>query len=81
MTNSKSRAVYLVLLVVQLTGALFIILESLPEFRHLMNYPGEQLPFERPDNLAAPVMIIAMQVAYSIACDAFRFPLSAPIRS
>ena len=50
-------------------------------FRHLMNYPGEQLPFERPDNLAAPVMIIAMQVAYSIACDAFRFPLSAPIRS
>ncbi|EHR04925.1 hypothetical protein Bra471DRAFT_05731 [Bradyrhizobium sp. WSM471] len=29
-----------------------------------MNYPGEQLPFERSDNLAAPIMIMAMQVAY-----------------
>ena len=29
-----------------------------------MAYPGEQLPFERSDNLAAPIMIIAMQVAY-----------------
>ena len=64
MTKLKSRAVYLVLLLVQLSGALFIILEGLPEFRHLMNYPGEQLPFERSDNLAAPTMILAMQVAY-----------------
>lgn len=64
MTNLKSRAVYLVLLVVQLTGALFIILDGLPEFRHLIIHPGEQLPFERSDNLARPVIIIAMQVAY-----------------
>src|SRR6478736_10581493 len=64
MTNLKSRAAYLALLLVQLSGALFIILEGLPEFRHLMNYPGEQLPFERSDNLAAPIMIMAMQVAY-----------------
>ena len=64
MTNLKSRAVYLVLLLIQLTGALFIILDGLPEFRHLIAYPGEQLPFERSDNLAAPIMIVAMQVAY-----------------
>ena len=64
MTNLKSRAVYLVLLVVQLTGARFIILAGLPEFRHLRIQPGEQLPFERSDNLARPVIIIAMQVAY-----------------
>jgi hypothetical protein len=64
MTNLKSRAAYLALLLVQLSGALFIILEGLPEFRHLMNHPGEQLPFERSDNLAAPIMIMAMQVAY-----------------
>ncbi|MET4038212.1 hypothetical protein ABIB94_007191 [Bradyrhizobium sp. JR7.2] len=64
MTNLKSRAVYLLLLLIQLTGALFIILDGLPEFRHLMIHPGEQLPFERSDNFAAPVMFIAMQVAY-----------------
>ncbi|MET4513769.1 hypothetical protein [Bradyrhizobium sp. I1.7.5] len=64
MTNLKSRAVYLVLLLGQLTGALFIILDGLPEFRHLIAYPGEQLPLERSDNLATPIMIVAMQVAY-----------------
>jgi len=64
MTNLKSRAVYLCLLLVQLTGALFIILDGLPEFRHLMARPGEQLPLARYDNPAAPIMIIALQVAY-----------------
>ena len=64
MTNLKSRALYLLLFLGQLTGALFIILDGLPEFRHLVAYPGEQLPFERFDNLAAPIMIVAMQVAY-----------------
>ena len=52
------------LLSVQLTGALFIILDGLPEFRHLVAHPGEQLPYTRYDNPAAPVMVIAMQVAY-----------------
>ena len=60
----KPRAVYLFLLSVQLTGALFIILDGLPEFRHLVVHPGEQLPYTRYDNPAAPVMIIAMQAAY-----------------
>ena len=64
MTNLKSRTLYLLLLLGQLTGALFTILDGLAEFRHLVAYPGEQLPFERSDNLAAPIMIVAMQVAY-----------------
>jgi len=43
----KPRAVYLFLLSVQLTGVLFIILDGLPEFRHLVAHPGEQLPYTR----------------------------------
>src|SRR6478752_9343795 len=76
MTNLKSRGLYLLLLLGQLTGALFIILDGLPEFRHLMSYPGEQLPLERYDNLAAPIMILAMQVAYWYRLQ--RVPLPPP---
>ena len=64
MTKLKPRAFFLVLLLIQLTGTLFIILEGLPEFRHLVAHPGEQLHYTRYDNPATPVMIIAMQVAY-----------------
>jgi hypothetical protein len=64
MTNLKSRSVYLLLLSMQLTGALFIVFNGLPEFRHLVAHPGEQLPYARYDNPATPVMIIAMQAAY-----------------
>jgi len=64
MTNLKSRALYFLLLLGQLTGALFIILDGLPEFRHLVVHPGEQLPFEPFDNLAAPIMVVMMQIAY-----------------
>jgi hypothetical protein len=62
---TKSRPIfYLLLLSIQLTGALFVILEGLPEFRQLVSHPGEQLPPTRYDNPATPVMILAMQAAY-----------------
>jgi hypothetical protein len=64
MTNLKSRTIYLLLLLIQLTGALFIVLDGLPEFRHLVAHPGEQLTYARYDNPATPIMIIAMQAAY-----------------
>src|SRR3954453_9661321 len=38
-------AVYFLLLAVQLTGALFIVLNGLPVFRHLVAHPGEQLSY------------------------------------
>jgi len=64
MMKSKPPIVFLFLLSIQLTGALFVILEGLPEFRQLVSHPGEQLLYARYDNPATPVMIIAMQVAY-----------------
>ena len=65
MTKPKPLIVFVLLLSVQLTGALFVILESLPEFGRLVAHPGEQLPYTpRYDNPGTPVMILAMQVAY-----------------
>jgi hypothetical protein len=64
MTQLKPRAVYLLLPTVQLTGALFIVLNGLPEFRHLVAHPGEQLPYTPYHNPATIVMVVAMQAAY-----------------
>ena len=63
MTELKP-AVYFLLLTVQLTGALFIVLNGLPEFRHLVAHPGEQLPYTPYHNPATIVMVAAMQAAY-----------------
>jgi hypothetical protein len=64
MTKLKPSAVYLLLLSVQLTGALFIVLNGLPEFRQLMTHPGEQLPYTPYENPATVFIVIAMQAAY-----------------
>ena len=64
MTKPKPLIFFVLLLSVQLTGALFVILESLPEFGRLVVHPGEQLTYTRYDNPGTPVMILAMQVAY-----------------
>jgi hypothetical protein len=64
MTNLKSRAFYLLLLLIQLTGALFIVLAGLPEFGRLVAHPGEQSAYAPYDSPATSVMIIVMQAAY-----------------
>lgn len=65
MTNLKPRVVYLLLLAVQIAGALFIVVNGLPEFRQLVVHPGEQLPYEPYyDDPATIGTVIAMQAAY-----------------
>jgi hypothetical protein len=63
MTELKP-AVYFLLLTVQLTGMLFVVLNGLPEFRHLVAHPGEQLPYTPYHNPATIVIVVAMQAAY-----------------
>jgi hypothetical protein len=60
----KPRAVYLLLLTIQLTGVLFIVLNGLPEFKQLVARPGEQLPYTPYHDPATIFIIIAMQAAY-----------------
>jgi len=62
--TERVGAVYLLLLTVQITGVIFIVLNGLPVFRHLVAHPGEQLPYTPYQNPATIVMVVAMQAAY-----------------
>jgi succinate dehydrogenase hydrophobic anchor subunit len=62
--TERVGAVYLLLLTVQITGVLFIVLNGLPVFRHLVAHPGEQLAYTPYHNPATIVMVVAMQAAY-----------------
>jgi hypothetical protein len=64
MAKLKPRAVYLLLLAVQIAGAIFFISKELPDFRQMLLYPGEQLPYSQGDDFAMMVALVAMQVAY-----------------
>jgi hypothetical protein len=60
----KPRAAYLLLLAIQMAGALFVIWRELPDFRQLVLNPGFQLPYMRSDEIATSAVVVAMQVAY-----------------
>jgi hypothetical protein len=63
-SNPGPSAGYLPLLGVQATGALVVVSRELPDFRQLVLYPGEQLPYLRGDDFAMIGTLIAMQAAY-----------------
>ena len=63
-TNSKPTVRYLLLLAIQIAGALFLVWTELPDFRQLALNPGTQLPYLRTDDLATFSTLIVMQVAY-----------------
>ena len=64
MTKPKPGTVYFLLLTLQVSGALFIVLTGLPEFKQLAAHPGEQLPYTPYHNPATIFMVLAMQAAY-----------------
>jgi hypothetical protein len=49
MTKLKPRAAYLLLLAIQMAGALFVVWRELPDFRQLVLNPGFQLPYNAID--------------------------------
>ena len=59
-----TRTVYMLLLAVQIVGAMFLIATILPDFRQLARYPGEQLPYLRGDDFALIIVLVIMQAAY-----------------
>ena len=78
MTNLNPRAVYLLLLTVQIAGALFIVWRELPDFRQLALNPGTQLPYMRTDDFATFGTVIAMQVAYWYRLHSVPIPFKGP---
>lgn len=69
-----TRTVYLMLLAVQIIGAMFLIATVLPDFRQLALYPGQQLPYMRGDDFALIVALVIMQVAYWVRLQRVPIP-------
>jgi hypothetical protein len=69
-----ARATYLLLLAVQIIGAIFLIATELPDFRQLALHPGEQLPYLRGDDFALIVALVIMQVAYWVRLQRVPIP-------
>jgi hypothetical protein len=64
MAQLNPRVVYLLLLMIQIVGALFIVWRELPDFRQLALNPGTQLPYLRTDDISTLGTLVIMQAAY-----------------
>jgi hypothetical protein len=82
-TNSKPTVRYLLLLAIQIVGALFVVWRELPDFRQLVLNPGFQLPYMRSDDFVMIAAVVAMQVAYWYRLQRIEIPFhsSKPILS
>jgi hypothetical protein len=57
-------AIYLLLLAIQIVGAIAFIWQQLPEFRQVVTNPGEQLPRDASSDLTMAGVLLVMQVAF-----------------
>lgn len=78
MARLKPTAAYVLLLAVQVTTAFFVVWRSLPDFRQLASYPGEQLPYLRSDDLATFGAVVVMQAAYWYRLRSVPIPFQGP---
>jgi hypothetical protein len=65
-TNSErpKTAAYLLLLAIQIVGALIFVWQELPEFGQLLRNPGQQLPENTYSDLIAAGVFCAMQISF-----------------
>jgi DMSO/TMAO reductase YedYZ heme-binding membrane subunit len=57
-------AIYLLLLAIQIVGAIVFVWQQLPEFRQVVTNPGEQLPKDTSSDLMTAGILFVMQVAF-----------------
>ena len=62
--GSRGAATYVLLLVMQIAGALVLVWKELPEFNQLLSHPGQQIPFVPYDDLTTAGILLVMQFAY-----------------
>jgi hypothetical protein len=60
----SKTAVYLLLLAIQIAGAIAFVWQQLPEFKQVLNNPGEQLAKDASSDLMAGGIFSAMQVPF-----------------
>jgi hypothetical protein len=63
-TNAPHPKTYLLLLAIQILGALVFIWQQLPEFRQIAANPGEQLPHDGFSDLLAVGVLSIMQISF-----------------
>src|SRR4051812_23013645 len=69
-------ALYLLLLAIQLCGAITFVWRELPEFRQVLTNPGEQLAREASSDLMTAGILFVMQVSFWVRL--LRIPI--PVR-
>ncbi|HXO70529.1 MAG TPA: hypothetical protein VN838_16315 [Bradyrhizobium sp.] len=57
-------ALYLLLLAIQIAGAIAFIWQQLPEFTQVLTNPGEQLPKDTSSDLMTAGILFVMQVSF-----------------
>jgi hypothetical protein len=57
-------AIYLLLLAIQVVGAIAFVWQQLPEFRQVLTNPGEQLPKDASSDLMMAAILFVMQVSF-----------------
>jgi hypothetical protein len=62
--EQQKSATYLLLLAVQILGAITFIWQALPEFRLVADNPGEQLPRDGFSDLVSFGVLCVMQIAF-----------------
>jgi hypothetical protein len=67
MKPNEDRAqtpLYLLLLAIQIIGAITFVWQQLPEFRHVVLNPGEQLPKDASSDLTTAGILFIMQISF-----------------
>jgi hypothetical protein len=63
--NERARTtIYLLLLAIQICGAITFVWQELPEFRQVLVHPGQQLPKDPVSDFATFGIFSAMQIAF-----------------
>jgi len=76
MKSNQERAqtaLYLLLLAIQIVGAIAFVWQGLPEFRQVLTNPGEQLPRDASSDLMTAGIFSPCKSRSGSACSAFRF--------
>jgi hypothetical protein len=72
--NERARTiVYLLLLAIQICGAIAFVWQQLPEFEQILLHPGEQLPRDAVSDLVTLGIFSAMQISFW--CRLFYIPI------
>jgi hypothetical protein len=77
--QKRSRtAIYLLLLAIQIAGAIAFVWQQLPEFKQVLDNPGEQLPKDVSSDLMTAGILAVMQVSFWVRLLRIPIPFRRP---